>query len=85
MPRFGHDLETLFNQGIHFDRDKIYNIGNKTLSCLRKVHEAGYIFNDLKLENLLLDYKAKLTPTSDIKLIDYGFCTKYLKKGKHID
>jgi len=53
------------------------------------VHSAGIVFNDLKLDNLLLDFKTDLKPLSkgnndifdstNINIIDFGFATPYLK------
>jgi serine/threonine protein kinase len=50
---------------------------------LKNIHAAGYIYNDLKPDNLLLDYGSK--NLDSIHLIDYGFATKFLdKKEKHV-
>lgn len=47
------------------------------LDALQDTHRAGYIHNDIKPENALLNGE-KLT------LIDFGCATKYLEKGHHI-
>ena len=59
---------------------------------LEQIHEAGFIYNDLKLENILVGLAEKIpsyselkeaTPFSScfqsctIKIIDFGFCTRY--------
>jgi serine/threonine protein kinase len=49
------------------------------------LHETGYIYNDLKTENVMVlnneDKKGV-----QVKLIDYGFATRYIdKKGVHLE
>ena len=43
--------------------ESIYSLGIQLLNILEQVHSAGIIFNDLKLDNLLLDFK------TDMKLL----------------
>lgn len=63
---------------------------------IEKIHQAGYTYNDLKLDNLLIGFKDKLPKgyTSSnifedvsLHLIDYGFATRYIDKhtGEHIE
>ena len=57
---------------------------------LENVHMAGYVYNDLKLDNLLLDFDTdveSLLKTDDdifdennVTLIDFGFVSSYLQK-----
>lgn len=61
------------------------------LSTLEATHNAGYIYNDLKLDNLMIGFGQKLSQDNSIfsdcslHLVDFGFATKYLdSKGKHI-
>ena len=66
----------------------MYSFGIQILNILEKIHEVGFIYNDLKLDNLLLDanvdFKSLLTTDEDffdrinINIIDYGFVTSYL-------
>ena len=39
------------------------------------VHEAGYIYNDLKPDNIMIGTADPSDNTSDIKLIDFGLAT----------
>lgn len=92
MPRFGMKLEKLyFKRKNNFSRESIYALGIQLINMLQKVHEAGYIYNDLKLDNLLLDYgvdcDSYLRKTDDnifmshsVNLIDFGFATRYIDK-----
>ena len=65
------------------------------VNALEKLHQAGFVHNDIKLDNLLLEHdvnKIKLSLTSenffltnDVKLIDLGYATTYLEEetGQH--
>ena len=58
MPRFGTNLDTLFqSQKFKFSKEVIYTLGIQLINSLERIHNAGYVYNDLKLDNLLLDYK----------------------------
>lgn len=64
---------------------------------LQRVHEAGYVFNDLKLDNLLLDYginydqlrnsQSDIFKENSVNMIDFGFATRYIDKKtkEHLD
>ena len=55
MPEYGENLESLFRrQRELFTKDAIYRIGIKVLDILEQIHLAGYVYNDIKLDNLLL-------------------------------
>ena len=54
---------------------------------LEKIHMSGYVYNDLKLDNLMTDFKYKLPKEGSrqnvfenvqLTIIDFGFATKYL-------
>lgn len=49
-------------------------------------HNIGYIYNDLKLDNILVgDKDSSLQSLSKITLIDFGLCSTYLDiDGEHI-
>lgn len=94
IPRYGKTLEQYFYK-LDFKLSKIsvYNIGIQILNNLEIIHKAGYVYNDLKLDNIMFDFQAPLLKTYTdsncfenikMRLIDYGFVTKYTSKGKHI-
>ena len=59
MPRLGMNLHDFFTQKkASFTEESIYSLGIQLVNILEKVHQAGLIFNDLKLDNLLLDFDA---------------------------
>jgi serine/threonine protein kinase len=57
MPRYGYNLEYIAHK-INFKllKASIYDIGTAILTTLEAVHTAGYVYNDLKLDNLMVGY-----------------------------
>jgi serine/threonine protein kinase len=57
------------------------------IDIFEQVHSAGYTYNDLKLDNILVgDAEFSMGSRSEIRLIDFGFAAKYLnKKGEHFE
>ena len=51
-------------------------IGIQLCERLRDLHSIGYVHNDIKPDNMLLDPKNK----ENIFLIDFGLSTQYLDK-----
>ena len=53
---------------------------------LERIHLLGWIYNDIKLDNIVVgDAESSPSSLSELRLIDFGFCTKYLdEKGAHI-
>ena len=89
MPLYGVNLHELFvKRRAKFSTESIYSLGLQVLDILELVHKAGLVFNDLKLDNLLLDYGVdidKLSTTKEnifekynVNLIDFGFSTSYI-------
>ena len=60
---------------------------------LEFVHDAGYVYNDLKLDNLMFDYCQDIKglaladhdffQTINVNLIDFGYSTSYLRKNSN--
>ena len=90
-PRFGTNLETYyFSQNCHLSRISIYSLGIEVISKLRIVHSAGYVYNDVKLDNIMTGFDQKLPEefthdncfaSVNLFLIDYGFATSYIDKN----
>lgn len=56
MPRYGINLQKLFYaRNASLPKEAVYSLGIQLLAIMEKIHAAGYVFNDLKLDNLLLD------------------------------
>lgn len=61
-PRLGKNLDKIFDKRKYsFTREQICSLGIQVINILEQIHSAGYVYNDLKLDNLLLDYDADVT------------------------
>ena len=61
MPRFGTNLFDLFNKrNCYFSPESVYSLGIQLVTIFEKLHDSGYVYNDLKLDNLLLDFSANM-------------------------
>ena len=88
MPRYGTNLETYFENMSHLmSKASIYDIGRAILFNLESVHRAGYVCNDLKLDNLMVGhgqnikkevFGSTMFENCSIHLVDFGYATKYL-------
>ena len=55
MTRHGMDLNKLFGKRkCFFTNESIYSLGIQLISIFEQIHLAGFVFNDLKLDNLVL-------------------------------
>ena len=43
---------------------------------LERIHDCGYTYNDLKPQNILLDFEDK--SMSSVNLVDFGLASKYV-------
>ena len=97
MPRFGQNFESYFD---YLDRKlstvSILELGKKIIRIFEIIHRAGYIYNDLKLDNILFGIQDKLPlkycnwncfESCYINLVDFGFATRYTdpETGQHIN
>ena len=56
MPEYGTTLDDMFNaRKGDFSSQSIYSLGIQLLNILEQIHAAGFVFNDLKLDNLMFD------------------------------
>lgn len=88
--QLGETLEShLFARDEAFSPSTCYKIGLQLLDQIKLIHEAGYTFNDIKLDNILVGYPATMRDHKDfldkIKIIDFGLAMKYVnEQGQHI-
>ena len=88
--QLGETLEShLFAREEAFSPACCYKIGLQLLEQIRLIHEAGYTFNDIKLDNILVGCPKTLKEHKDylhqIKMIDFGLAMKYQNEtGEHI-
>ena len=100
MPRLGHNLENYFQtMNCQLPEVSIYALAIKVITLLECMHTNGLVFNDLKLDNLMVGYNDELPDfkyISDhtdvfekctINLVDFGFVTSILNKRslQHVD
>ena len=97
MPRLGMNINQLIElRAANFNKAQIYSFGVQIVNILEKIHRAGFVYNDLKLDNILLDFNKmedddlkniQITDADDIfdamnlNIIDYGFATSYLDES----
>ena len=55
----------------------LIQLGIQLLKNIQNIHQAGYVFNNLMLRNIIVD-------DHSVKLIDFGNCVEYRdENGKH--
>lgn len=59
----------------HFDGPTIVRHGRGLVQCLRALHGAGFVHNDLKPNNILLGTAG--SAASQVHLIDFGLATRF--------
>ena len=95
IPRYGLSLEQYFlNVNQTWSVESIVHLGSYLIDSLRLIHEVGYTYNDLKLDNIMVGYDQELPNDSEtnifagktLHLIDFGFASKYVdkKNGEHL-
>jgi serine/threonine protein kinase len=52
------------------------------------VHSAGYVYNDLKLDNLMIGFQESLNPdkeltSTSLHMVDFGFSSRYIDSQTH--
>jgi serine/threonine protein kinase len=96
MPRYGKNLDNFFEkQNCKVSNKTILEIALGTLDMLESVHAAGYTYNDLKLDNIMVGFKSQIPKEykeenvladASLHLVDFGFATRFVDKstGLHI-
>lgn len=54
----------------------------QVVDCLEYIHDAGYIYNDLKEDNIMITEQGD--DDFKVTLVDFGLVSKYIKNGHHI-
>lgn len=85
---FGPNLKSLLDlcDG-HFDIITVCLIGIELLNLLETLHLKGYLYVDLKEDNvcIILGDASNKNITNDIALVDFGHCCKFTdKENKHL-
>ena len=87
MERLGQTLHSHLKQrGKPFTLKTVCQVGIRLIELFEMLHSTGKVYNDLKLDNILVgDKDGSASSLCDIRLIDFGLCTGYLNsKGQHI-
>jgi serine/threonine protein kinase len=96
IPRYGMNLDDYFMKMKYtWSRDTVLDLATSVLSALEHIHGTGHVFNDLKLDNIMVGYKSKLPKKEipgrsafkgcSIHLVDYGYTSSYMKRNQHIE
>lgn len=88
MEQLGQTLQHyLIQRGKAFSLKTVCQLGLRLIQQFEELHNIGKIYNDLKLDNILVgDKESSPQSLSDIRLIDFGLCTDYLdSSGRHIE
>ena len=56
-------------------------VGIQLITLLEQIHSVGYIYNDLKPDNICVGEYRLTNTIHKLKLIDFGLATLYLKKN----
>ena len=77
-----------------FSKESTVSLGIQLLNILEQIHNAGYIYNDLKLDNLMVMHQfttdflnsGNIFLDNEVAVIDFGFATSYIddKTKEHI-
>ena len=86
------NLDKFFEESSQYrlTNSSILHLGLEIIELLEGIHLAGYTYNDLKLDNLLIGYKDRpqiqknlsgnCFEDCEIHLVDFGFAKQYIDK-----
>ena len=83
MKRYTINLEKYISKSQKISVIKFLEISKNILNAFQIIHNAGYVYNNLKLQNIMISEKSD--NKMKINLINFGIATSFLHKGKHID
>ena len=59
-------------------------ISAQIIQALKLVHETGYVYNDLRMENIMIEIENLKSEKQKVKLINYSLVTRFLDSdGNH--
>ena len=75
MPKYDSTLNKVL-EGIqdHKKVDFLFNVTRQLINCLRIVHQAGFVYNDLKPDNVMVSFDSQ--NQMKVSLIDYNLISK---------
>lgn len=79
MERLGLTLEQYQMMNRHkFSFKTVHQIGIQLITMFEKIHSTGYVYNDLKPDNICVGTFNNQSNLHKLKLIDFGLATPYL-------
>jgi len=78
MSLLGPSLSSILNECKTFSLKTVCMVGISMIKTLEHIHSKNFIYRDMKPENIL-------TNGTDLFLIDFGMCKRYMVSGKHIN
>ena len=94
MPRYAMSMD-IFLQSLQLNEASVADLGLALLTQLECIHAAGYIHNDLKLNNMMVGYQSNFPEfftnqnifrDATVHLIDFGCATLFQNKyGVHYE
>ena len=87
MDKLGSNLNSFYMKLERFSKKTIYQVSIKLIDIFERIHEAGFIYNDLKMDNILVgNFKSCESSLYKIRLCDFGFACRYQDKhGRHLE
>ena len=82
MKKYNNGLVKYITQKRQVSVVKFLNICRSVLNAFEIIHNAGYVYNNLKLENIMIS--GQKNGNFNVRLIDYKMATKYIINGRHI-
>ena len=80
MPNFGeYNLREVYEKLPLLSKTVILSLGIQLIKEIETVHAAGYVHNDIKLDNFIVSAKG------EVRLVDFGFAIKYYTSTKGSD
>lgn len=66
MPRYGKNLERILEkQNYRLSNASIFHVGLEILNIMELVHQSGFVYNDLKPDNILIGYGEKIINSNE--------------------
>ena len=79
MPLYEMNLQEYLRQFSGVQKiEKILDVTYKLVSIFKYVHCSKRTFNDLKLQNIMINTTGNLDSDPEVFLIDFGFASKYV-------
>jgi len=77
----GESLSQFVKRNGSISLNIVCSLGIKMIQIVESIHKRGFVHRDIKPDNFLFGLEKK----SDIHLVDFGFCKRFIKKdGTHI-